>query len=47
MKKIPTFKTEAEEREFWRTHDSGDYLTWEDATEITLSKLKPSSPENP
>ena len=43
MKKIPKFRTEAEEREFWRTHDSSDYLSWEDATEITLSKLKPST----
>lgn len=43
LKKIPKFGTEAEEREFWRTHDSSDYLSWEDATEITLSKLKPST----
>ena len=43
LKKIPKFRTEAEEREFWRTHDSSDYLSWEDATEITLSKLKPST----
>jgi len=42
-KRIPRFKTEAEERDFWRTHDSSDYLSWEDATEITLSKLKPST----
>ncbi len=43
LKKIPVFRTEAEEREFWRTHDSSDYLSWEDAIEITLSKLKPST----
>jgi len=42
-KRIPRFKTEAEERDFWRSHDSSDYLSWEDATEITLSKLKPST----
>ena len=42
-KRIPRFKTEAEERDFWRTHDSNDYLSWEDATDITLSKLKPST----
>jgi hypothetical protein len=41
MKRTPAFGTEAEEREFWRTHDSNDYLSWEDATEVTLSKLKP------
>jgi len=43
LRKIPKFRTEAEERDFWRTHDSSDYLSWEDATEITLSKLKPST----
>ena len=42
-KRIPRFRTEAEERDFWRTHDSSDYLSWEDAAEITLSKLKPST----
>lgn len=42
-KRIPRFKTEAEERQFWRTHDSIDYLSCEDATKITLSKLKPST----
>ena len=43
MKRIPKFKTEEEEREFWRNHDSSEYLTWDDATEITLAKLKPST----
>jgi hypothetical protein len=27
LKPIPTFKTEAQERKFWETHDSGDYVT--------------------
>ena len=26
LKTIPNFKSEAEEREFWLTHDSTDYL---------------------
>jgi hypothetical protein len=26
--KIPTFKTEAEERAFWEKHDSTDYVDW-------------------
>ena len=43
MKRIPRFKTEKEEREFWRTHDSSEYLQWNDSTEITLAKLKPST----
>lgn len=43
MKRVPRFKTEKEEREFWRTHDSSEYLEWDEATEITLAKLKPST----
>jgi len=43
MKRVPRFKTEEEEREFWRTHDSSEYLEWDNATEITLAKLKPST----
>lgn len=29
---IPTFASEAEEREFWENHDSGDYLRQESRT---------------
>jgi predicted DNA binding CopG/RHH family protein len=42
MKRVPRFETEEEERAFWQTHDSSEYLAWDDATEITLAKLKPS-----
>jgi len=28
LKSIPKFKTEAEERRFWETHDSTDYVDW-------------------
>lgn len=42
-KRIPKFETEKEEREFWRTHDSSEYLEWNGSTEITLAKLKPST----
>jgi len=27
----PKFKTEAEERKFWETHDSADYIDWSKA----------------
>ena len=43
IKRVPRFKTEDEERKFWRTHDSSEYLEWDEATEITLAKLKPST----
>jgi hypothetical protein len=29
LKSIPAFKNEAEERKFWETHDSTDYINWE------------------
>lgn len=31
LKLIPKFKSEDEEREFWRTHDTTDYINWSDA----------------
>ena len=33
-KPIPQFSTEDEEREFWATHDSTDYIDWNKAQKI-------------
>ena len=41
-KKIPTFSSEDEEREFWSKADSTEYIDWSGAKEITLPKLKPT-----
>ena len=41
-KKIPKFKSEAEEREFWAKEDSAEYIDWENAGKVMLPKLKPS-----
>ena len=43
MKKIPKFKSEDEEREFWSTHDSLDYIDWSKAKRIKFPNLKPST----
>lgn len=43
MKKIPTFSSEAEERRFWREHDSVKYMDWSGAEEVVLPELKPST----
>ena len=43
LKKMPEFKTEAEEREFWETNDSLDYLDWSQAEPASFPKLKPST----
>ena len=32
-----------EEREFWATHDSADYLNWDKAERVIFPKLKPST----
>ncbi|TVP59560.1 MAG: hypothetical protein EA349_02830 [Halomonadaceae bacterium] len=40
---MPEFKTEAQEREFWETHDSAEYLDWSQATPAGFPKLKPST----
>jgi len=43
VKKVPKFKTEQEEREFWEIHDSSDYVDWTKAESVSLSNLKPST----
>jgi predicted DNA binding CopG/RHH family protein len=43
IKQIPNFETEDEERAFWATHDSTDYLDWSQAKPAMLSRLKPST----
>ncbi|MBI5826901.1 MAG: BrnA antitoxin family protein [Deltaproteobacteria bacterium] len=41
-KKIPRFKSEDEEREFWATHDSSEHIDWKKAKRVVLPELKPS-----
>lgn len=43
INKIPKFKNEDEERDFWATHDLTDYLHQFKPAELDLSKLKPST----
>ena len=42
-KKIPEFKNEADERAFWESHDSEDYIDWTRAKVAVLPNLKPST----
>lgn len=42
-KQIPHFANEEEEREFWATHDSVDYVDWDKARGMVFPKLKPST----
>ncbi len=44
IKKIPRFKNEDEERDFWATHDSTEYFDWSKAiTGVKFPNLKPST----
>ncbi len=42
-RKTPRFKTEAEERAFWESHDSSAYVDWTKAKPVTMVNLKPST----
>ena len=42
MKRIPRFKSEDEERDFWAEHDSTEFVNWKKASKVLLSNLKPS-----
>ena len=41
-KKIPKFKSEDEEREFWAAHDSTEYVDWKNTKRVFLASLKSS-----
>lgn len=43
IKKTPEFKSEAEERAFWESHDSSDYVDWQQARPASFPNLKPST----
>jgi predicted DNA binding CopG/RHH family protein len=41
-KKIPTFKDEDAEREFWATADSTEYIDWSRAQPLVTPSLRPT-----
>jgi predicted DNA binding CopG/RHH family protein len=41
-KGIPKFKNEDEEREFWASHDSTNYIDWVKAKDVVIPNLKPT-----
>ena len=43
LKPIPHFKTEAEEREFWQTHDSTEYVDYSSVENVKFPNLKLTS----
>ena len=43
LKPVPEFQNESEEREFWESHDTTEYLDWSKAKRVSFPNLKPSS----
>jgi len=41
-KKIPRYKSEDRERQFWADADSTEYIDWSKARRVVLPRLKPS-----
>lgn len=39
---IPKFRSEGEERAFWASHDSTEYLDWAKGRGVVLPNVKPS-----
>lgn len=43
LKPLPKFRSEAQERKFWETRDSTDYVDWSGAAPARFPNLKPST----
>lgn len=43
LKKIPQFRSEKEEREFWQKADSTEYVDWSKAERVQFPNLKLTS----
>lgn len=43
LEPIPSFQDEAEERAFWESHDTADYVDWGRAERVVLPNLKPTT----
>jgi predicted DNA binding CopG/RHH family protein len=42
-KRIPSFRNEQEEREFWETHDTTGYVDWSQGQIVRFPNLKPTT----
>lgn len=43
IKAVPKFANEAEERAFWESHDSTEFVDWKKAQRAVLPNLKPTT----
>lgn len=44
LKPIPHFASEAEERAFWESHDSTEYVDWDKAQFVVFPNLRMTEP---
>jgi len=42
-KPVPSFRSERDEREFWETHDTSDYVDWSQGQIVRFPNLKPTT----
>lgn len=43
IRKIPKFENEDQERDFWASHDSVDFIDWRQAEQVKLPNLRPTT----
>ncbi len=43
MRKVPRFVGEDQERGFWTSHDSTDFVDWRQAERVKLPNLRPTT----
>ncbi|TAN41693.1 MAG: hypothetical protein EPN22_14530 [Nitrospirae bacterium] len=43
LKPAPKFRSESEERKFWETHSTDEYLDWSKSQAVRFPNLKPST----
>lgn len=43
LKRVPRFRNEKEEFEFWATHDSTEYINYSKSKRVMFPNLKPST----
>jgi predicted DNA binding CopG/RHH family protein len=42
-RKLPKFESEDQERKFWASHDSTEYLNWRQGQRVKLPNLRPTT----
>ncbi len=43
VRKVPRFRKEDEERDFWASHDSAEFVDWRQAERVKLPNLRPTT----